>query len=123
MNFNRIDFNVMLAMYFLYKQSTSLMHFPLLITSYFADILALPIILATAEDVLRMLYGVYFRLTRRMVIATALYVGFMFEWLLPRFGMGGTADVLDVVCYLFGALIFLLLKKETAPKGGDVVID
>ncbi|MFM1932336.1 MAG: hypothetical protein RL226_1639 [Bacteroidota bacterium] len=113
----------MLAVYFLYKQSASLIGFPLLITSYFADILALPIILAIAEDVLRLFYGDYFRLTRRMVIATALYVGVMFEWLLPRYGIGGTADVLDVVCYLFGALFFLFLKKETAPKGGDVVID
>lgn len=81
---------------------------PSLVTSYLADILALPLILSVALWVMR---HVYFRrpdfsLPVSWIIATWAVLGVWFELILPIFQPHTIADGFDIVAYGLGGLLF-----------------
>jgi len=82
---------------------------PTVITSYLADILALPLILSGA---LRLMQHAYFKwpgftLPATWVISTWVGLSIWFELLLPYLQpQATTADDVDVLAYALGGLIF-----------------
>jgi hypothetical protein len=116
----------MLAYSFLYANRHWL-HWPLpvLVTSYVADVLALPLLLSAALWLMRHIYfgRPDFSLPVSWIVATWAGLSLWFELLLPRFRLHATADGFDVLAYALGGLIFwrwlnspasgkLLLKKN-----------
>lgn len=81
---------------------------PVLLTSYLADVLALPLLLTAA--LLLMRHG-YFRqaafvLPGSWVVAAWALLSLWFEWWLPRVQPAAVADPLDVLAYAVGAWVF-----------------
>lgn len=106
----------MLAAYLIFKLFSGNVLFPPIIQFYFADFLALPIILGASEDAMRMLYGDGFRLTRRMLMFSFLYAALLFECVFPYLGYDMVSDPWDVFAYAVGLLFFLGTKKPPFKK-------
>lgn len=76
--------------------------------AYLEDLLALPIILKSAQLIIRVFwsrYRFYVIGTRDIWIITAL-IAVYFELILPWSSTAFTADWLDVGCYVVGAFVF-----------------
>ena len=81
---------------------------PAVLTSYLADVLALPLLLTLA--LLLMRHG-YFRraafvLPGSWVLAAWAALSLWFEWWLPRTQTAAVADPLDVLAYALGGWVF-----------------
>ena len=81
---------------------------PTVVTSYLADVLALPLLFTAA--LLLMRHG-YFRqaafvLPGSWVVAAWALLSLWFEWWLPRVQPAAVADPLDVLAYAVGAWVF-----------------
>lgn len=115
-NIDTVWFNGMFAIYLLFKLFAPFVSFPPPIEFYLADVLALPIIIGVTEDTMRFLYGHHYRLTRRMLMLTFLFIALMFEWVFPRLGFEQVGDPFDVVAYAVGLLWMLWIKKTASLK-------
>lgn len=86
---------------------------PIFISSYFSDLLALPLILSVSLFLLRKLKRLpYLYLTNGMLAFTLLYTSILFEWILPQFNTKYTADFFDVIFYVLGTVIFYFIQKQ-----------
>ncbi|MBI1267037.1 MAG: hypothetical protein GC193_06340 [Cryomorphaceae bacterium] len=111
-----IWFNAILAAYLLFKLLSAFWVFPSIVQFYLADFFALPIILGISEDAMRFLYGIHFRLNRRMLMLSFLYAALMFEWVFPYLGYEMVSDPWDVAAYAVGLLFFVSTKKTASKK-------
>lgn len=87
--------------------------FGALVDSYFADVLALPVVLAITEDVLRWLKGYTVRLTGGMILFAWVYLSVLLEWVAPYYTKNAVADGYDVLAYGLGALLFYFFGRST----------
>lgn len=85
---------------------------PLIVRFYVNDFLIVPIVLALCLIVVRWLKSNFFY---QLPLVVVLYVSIMysviFEWFLPQFHPRYTADIIDVMLYLLGGLVFYMLQK------------
>ena len=49
------------------------------------------------------------------VAIAVVYSSVVFEWLLPNEGTNFVSDVLDIVAYIFGALLYMFIISKEAP--------
>lgn len=118
MHRNAIDsilFNASFAVYLLYRaiRWSSGATFGALIDSYLADLLALPVVLAITEDLLRYFKGSHIRLTGGMIIFAWIYLSVTLEWVAPHYTKNAVADGYDVLAYGLGALLFYFFGRSS----------
>jgi hypothetical protein len=83
------------------------------VSSYFADLLCLPILLSLATFFLQKVrLDEHFQLTIKMIFFVWLYVSIVFEVILPHFSTRYTADIWDVVAYSIGGIVFKSMNYE-----------
>lgn len=84
--------------------------------AYLDDLLAMPVVLGITLQVYRWIHPLKenFTFSKAQVVVGWVYFSFLFEFLLPRWSSTYTADILDVLCYGIGAIIFhkLINKKR-----------
>ena len=105
---------VALSVYIFQSLSLAL---PDVIQFYANDVLCMPIVLYSCQQVLRYVKSNRFltiNLTQQVVL-TILYALY-FELILPRYSDRYTGDVLDMVCYLAGCFIFYFLNHKQVEK-------
>ena len=93
---------------------------PLWMSSYFADVLTLIVLLPIMEEILSFLYRRRIRIPTLQVLFTTVYLFIVMEWLAPKYYSFATADPWDGLAYAFGAGCFLLerrLKNKGAFSG------
>lgn len=90
---------------------------PYFFKCYFADLLALPLILGAATFLLKK-YTVneQFYLSSFKILVACLYFSVLFEWLLPRYSTAYTGDFMDVICYFTGGAIYLCISRYSKTK-------
>ncbi|WP_052732229.1 hypothetical protein [Hymenobacter terrenus] len=97
-------------LYGAYQLSRWVLHvpLPLVLTSYLADLAALPVLLSLALTAQRRLgnHSPSFVFPDSWLLAAWLFVSVWFEVLLPHFSAQAVADPLDVVAYALGTLAF-----------------
>jgi hypothetical protein len=96
-----------------YKMAENLgMNHPLL-SSYFEDLIAVPLILLIAQTMIQHLRANWrsFLIAPRDVYVITLLFSLYFEGLIPLFDKRFTADPLDIICYTLGASLFLQLNR------------
>jgi hypothetical protein len=78
------------------------------IHSYLDDLLAMPVILGITLQVYRWIHPLKdkFVFTKIHIIVGVAYFSILFEVLLPLWSPIYTADWFDILCYIFGALVF-----------------
>lgn len=100
------------------------LYFPELINSYLSDLLCIPIVLSVAR------YGIAywfndanFQLNKLHIASATLSFIIVFEQILPSINTVYTADIIDGVMYIIGAIIFhtfqspyISSKLNTPPK-------
>ncbi|MCH6233904.1 magnesium citrate secondary transporter [Cognataquiflexum rubidum] len=76
--------------------------------AYLDDLLAMPVVLGITLQVFRWIHPLKNTLvfTKFQVALGWVYFSFLFEYALPKWSHAYMADILDVVCYGIGALIF-----------------
>jgi hypothetical protein len=84
--------------------------------AYLDDLLAMPVILGITLQVYRWIHPQKeaFVLTSIQTFVGFAYIAFIFEWFLPRFSNTYTADLLDVLCYGIGTLVFYHFINKAA---------
>lgn len=89
---------------------------PSLLSSYFEDIIALPLMLLIAQWLIRKLHVKWraFKVNIRDVIVITIGFALYFEGVLPVFDSRFTPDPIDIFCYASGSLIFLWINKQSA---------
>jgi len=102
---------VVVLLYALLYTNRHWLHWPLptIITSYLADVLALPLILSGALWLMRHVYfrRIDFTLPHTWVVSAWAGISIWFELLLPHFQpRTATADGFDILAYALGGLIF-----------------
>jgi len=86
---------------------------PTFFSHYFADLLCMPLLLSVALLVMRWVRAdADLYLSRAMILVATLYVGLVFECVLPLFFQRYTADVWDVVMYGVGGELFCFFQKR-----------
>ena len=81
------------------------------ISSYAADLLAIPLILYCAEKVVLWLYGSKKQIRTIHQLAGTCYVIIMFELALPLISDKYTADGFDILCYVIGFFLHVGTRK------------
>lgn len=81
--------------------------------NYLDDLLMMPITLSITLVGLRMIFqDINIKLDYFMVVGMIVLTSFVFEYWLPQQSPKYTADVLDIVCYIIGAIYFLKLLNK-----------
>ncbi len=89
------------------------------LSSYFEDIIALPLILLIAQTFIQHANKKWRSFRIQLSDVMIIFIGFAvyFEFILPRVDDRFTADPLDVLCYASGALLFLIVNRhELLPR-------
>jgi hypothetical protein len=82
------------------------------ITSYLADLLALPIILQVSTWGIRIIKRLpEFKLSYSQIFIAFAYTAILFEVILPYYHQSYTRDFIDVVMYGMGSLLFLFVQR------------
>jgi hypothetical protein len=80
---------------------------------YAADLLCMPLVLLIILALLMDFYGRQnFKIPLSAIVSLTVYYALFFEWLLPKISQRYTADWLDVLMYVHGALAFYLLQRK-----------
>ncbi|GMN07932.1 hypothetical protein MTsPCn5_33210 [Croceitalea sp. MTPC5] len=92
---------------------------PKWVNNYMNDFLCMPIVLSICLVVVRKLQGRHtHRLPWWVIFCLTLYFSLYFEYYLPQVSIRYTSDIIDVLLYFAGALLFFLftmlkpIKKE-----------
>ena len=85
---------------------------PLVITNYFDDLLVLPICLSLSAFLQCLLIKAEFKFSFLLIILSSIYFGITFEIIIPKYHSAYTADPVDFVMYLLGALLFYVLQAN-----------
>lgn len=93
-------------------------NFPLpeMINNYFNDTVSLVLLLKICQMVLKLFKGSDFQLVWAHIIFIWLYFSFLFEGILPLVNERYTADFFDVLAYLLGVLIYLIIERYDLQK-------
>lgn len=87
---------------------------PAWVSSYFADLLCMPLLLTAALYLLRWIKKrPELLLSLPMIVFAWLYCSFIFEWLLPRFNNAYTSDIVDILIYALGSAVFAIAQAKT----------
>ncbi|PKP18117.1 MAG: hypothetical protein CVU07_02620 [Bacteroidetes bacterium HGW-Bacteroidetes-23] len=85
---------------------------PKIINNYYNDLVALPLVLSIALWTVRKIKAnPKLQLTFFQCFAMALFYGWFFEIYLPERNPRYTADVIDSVLYLIGAILFYVWQR------------
>ncbi len=86
---------------------------PTLVSSYFADLLSLPILLTLSVLFIRKVQGDRnFKLDFSKIIFVLVYQSLVFELLLPAISARYTSDPYDVLAYAVGGCFFFLFQRR-----------
>lgn len=86
---------------------------PVFINSYFADLLCVPFILSLFVMTVRYVKKQNtFRLSLSMIVFAVIYISFVFEYLMPKYSTRYTADPMDVVFYVIGAVFYFFFQNR-----------
>lgn len=80
---------------------------------YVKDFICMPIVLTICLVVVQLIHkNKDIRLSLFTVFSLALFYSLYFELYLPRFHFRYTADILDVLMYFLGSLVFYFLQQK-----------
>lgn len=84
---------------------------------YFADLLAMPLILEFSRVVLnRLKKREKKELSIPMITVGFVYTAILFEWVLPQYSDKYTADFYDVLCYGIGTVFYMYFVYQIESK-------
>ena len=84
------------------------MHF---FDSYLDPFLIMPIILALINFERKLVFNLQ-QLRPIEVLFYTLWIALIFEWIFPMFNEKFVGDLWDVIAYMCGSILFLIVKKE-----------
>ncbi len=92
---------------------------PYLINNYLNNLLCMPVVLTLCLVVLQFIKKNYSLTIPIFVIASiTLYYIVYFEWFLPKINERYTADPIDAVLYIIGAIVFYVMQKTWVKTAG-----
>lgn len=85
-----------------------------IVHGYLDDLLCMPIVLSIAMQVVQMLHplGSLYTFSRSHIFIVVFYFSLLFEVVLPLYSINYTADILDIGCYIIGAIVFYRIHVE-----------
>ena len=92
---------------------------PKIINNFLNDFLIVPIVLYICLWALILIRkDKYFTLPLFMVLYVCAFYSFIFEYIAPKFLIRYTADIIDVILYFLGGIVFYILqnKPKETPK-------
>lgn len=86
--------------------------------SYGDDLMAMPVIFGICLQLMRWWHPLGEELTfsRNQILVGLIYISVVFELVLPCLSATYTGDLLDVLCYAFGAFVFQKFMNKPAPQ-------
>lgn len=94
---------------------------PAFFSHYFADLLCMPLLYSYVLLFMRWFRGEpNLQLSAAMTVVGVVYVGMVFEFVLPFFFNRYTADIWDVWMYAIGGTVFYYLQPYLLPSHQEV---
>ncbi len=97
----------------IYSMQKTAIPLPKIVNNYVNDFLIIPIVSTIVLYVFQIIKN---DKTYRLSLGVIWYISFLyaliFEWILPKFHLRYTADLIDVLLYFLGGLFFYLLQKN-----------
>lgn len=89
-----------------------------IVHAYLDDVLAPMIVLGLCLSFFQNVFpgDPNFRLSKFLVLVFVVWYAILFEWVFPSYDARHYADILDVLAYLVGALVFLKWGNEPRAK-------
>ncbi len=86
--------------------------------SYGDDLIAMPVVFGICLQLMRWIHPMKGELifNKKQLVIGLIYFSIVFEIILPRISAVYTADLLDVLCYLIGTLVFHKIMNKPAPQ-------
>lgn len=86
---------------------------PVFVSSYLADVLCLPLLLAIVRILIQKVQqNPHFHLSFPMIFLVFLMVSFLFEVFLPQLSLRYRADGYDILAYAFGGLCYYVFQED-----------
>ncbi len=89
--------------------------------SYFDDLLAVPILVGTYQLLIQQLKKDY-SVSVYMPIVAAIMLTIQFEIIMPQISSRYTSDVIDILMYCIGAILFISFLKPTTKNSTIPVV-
>ena len=87
---------------------------PVIVNNYVNDFLIIPIVLIVSLYVLRWSRNdANYQISIGAILYLCSFYAVIFEYVLPKFHPRYTADIIDVVLYFMGGIIFYYLQKHS----------
>jgi len=86
---------------------------PTWFSSYFADLLCMPLLLSYSVIMIRKIKKTpSLILNKKMILFAFIYVSIVFEIILPEISTKFTRDYLDILMYFIGSIVFYLFQGD-----------
>ena len=82
------------------------------ISSYLDDLLFMPICLWLTQTVVRLIKNPLFRFSCLQSFIVLIYISVLFEYFIPKWKPYFVSDLLDIVMYTIGTVIFLMFNRK-----------
>lgn len=76
------------------------------VNDYLTDIIAVPVIAHISFTIASYLTQKTPQEPRLLLTCLTVYVGLVFEWMMPCYSKTYTSDMIDIVCYCLGGLLY-----------------
>ena len=83
-----------------------------LLDNYLLDLLCMPLVLEITSQAMRLFFSPSYDLSKVQILFAVLYVSLLFEYLLPMYQTRFHSDVVDVVVYCAGTIIWYLFLRK-----------
>jgi hypothetical protein len=83
-----------------------------LLDNYLLDLLCMPLVLEITRQAMRLFFSPSYDLSKVQILFAVLYVSLLFEYLLPMYQTRFHSDVVDVVVYCAGTIIWYLFLRK-----------
>jgi hypothetical protein len=77
-----------------------------LLDNYLLDLLCMPLVLEVTRQAMRLIFSPNYNLSKFQILFALIYVSVLFEYLLPSYQTRFHSDVVDVVVYCAGTIIW-----------------
>ena len=97
----------------IYATSFFYVNIPFWVDHYINDLLCMPIVLSISLAVIRFIKSekqLYVPFS--IILILTLYFSLHFEWLMPQLSSRYTSDIIDVILYFSGAILFYRFQKQ-----------
>lgn len=87
-----------------------------LVNNYLTDLYTIPMYCYTIETLMNRMFGYEWKSDFKFIISSSLFISILFEFICPLISPSYTSDIIDVLCYFTGGILFYYYRQYSLKK-------